>query len=273
MPKILWLPASEISHMEELGWKWKYGNKCPRNTPLSRLLCAIQSGLRKKCSSSKEAKVDRLIILYQKSTSHTLFSLLDKIIFNFFCRCKTFLKISGLSVCRVVDWNGWRRPLGCGINNNKLQWTGSNGGGFKFQKEIILKESQRRWNDIYAARYSFWRWAKTIFKDRTRIFLIREYIWNTLFQFLCIHCKHYWLKQFEYILIYFLFSDFCEQYFSYLMRPTWVSCRWNFELSKMISWDLRTTSVLWSWLWQLYSICIGNWGRGEGRSSYLHHQA
>ena len=63
---------------------------------------------------------------------------------------------------------------------------------------------------------------------------------------------------------YFLFSDFCEQYFSHLMRPTWVSCRWNFELSKMISWDLRTTSVLWSWLWQLYSICIGNWGRGGG---------
>ena len=111
MPKILWLPASEISHMEELGWKWKYGNKCPRNTPLSRLLCAIQSGLRKKCSSSKEAKVDRLIILYQKSTSHTLFSLLDKIIFNFFWRCKTFLQISGLSVRRVVDWNGWRKTL------------------------------------------------------------------------------------------------------------------------------------------------------------------
>ena len=144
MPKILWLPTSEISHMEELGWKWKYGNKCPRNTPLSRLLCAIQSGLRKKCSSSKEAKVDRLIILCQKVyTSFKLFLLLI-----LFCRCKTFLKISGLSVRRVVDRNGWRRPLGCGINNNKLQWTGSNGGGFKFQKEIILKESQKRWNDI-----------------------------------------------------------------------------------------------------------------------------
>ena len=148
MPKILWLPASEISHMEELGWKWKYGNKCPRNTPLSRLLCAIQSGLRKKCSSSKEAKVDRLIILCRKSVHIVYtFSVVDNC-FLFFCRCKTFLKISGLSVRRVVDWNGWRRPLGCGINNNKLQWTGSNGGGFKFQKEIILKESQKRWNDI-----------------------------------------------------------------------------------------------------------------------------
>ena len=142
MPKILWLPTSEISHMEELGWKWKYGNKCPRNTPLSRLLCAIHSGLRKKCSSSFCAKK---YIVYT-------FSLVNKIIFNFFCCCKTFLKISGLSVRRVVDWNGWRRPLGCGINNNKLQWTGSNGGGFKFQKEIILKESQKRWNDIYAAK-------------------------------------------------------------------------------------------------------------------------
>ena len=179
MPKILWLPASEISHMEELGWKWKYGNKCPRNTPLSRLLCAVQSGLRKKCSSSKEAKVDRLIILYQKSTSHTLFSLLDKIIFNFFCRCKTFLKISGLSVRRVVaDWNGWRRPLGCGINNNKLRWTGSNGGGFKFQKEIILKESQKRWNDIYAAKIELLGMNQNYIQGQNKnIFNMR--IWNT----------------------------------------------------------------------------------------------
>ena len=40
----------------------------------------------------------------------------------------------------------WR----CGINNNKFQWTGSNGGGFKFQEEIILKKSQEKlWGCIY----------------------------------------------------------------------------------------------------------------------------
>ena len=33
MAKILWLPPSEISHME----RWKYGNKCPDNTALSGL--------------------------------------------------------------------------------------------------------------------------------------------------------------------------------------------------------------------------------------------
>ena len=37
----------------------------------------------------------------------------------------------------------WTAPCAAaGINNNKFQWTGSNGGGFKFQEEIILKKSK-----------------------------------------------------------------------------------------------------------------------------------
>ena len=105
------------------------------------------------------------------------FSVVDNC-FLFFCRCKTFLKISGLSVRRVVDWNGWRRPLGCGINNNKLQWTGSNGGGFKFQKEIILKESQKRWNDIYAAKIELLGMNQNYIQGQNK-YIFNMRIWNT----------------------------------------------------------------------------------------------
>ena len=91
-----------------------------------------------------------------------------------------------MSVRRVVDWNGWRRPLGCGINNNKLQWTGSNGGGFKFQKEIILKESQKRWNDIYAAKIELLGMNQNYFQGQNKnIFNMRiwTYLIITLFDY------------------------------------------------------------------------------------------
>ena len=125
MPKILWLPPSEISHMEQ-AWKWKYGNKCPDNTALSGL-----------CRAKPYNYIEKI--------HNTLYvSDIVRCISGKCVYCSDCEQYSGSR----VDWNGWRRPLGCGINNNKLQWTGSNGGGFKFQEEIILVKSKKNENPL-----------------------------------------------------------------------------------------------------------------------------
>ena len=173
MPEILWLPPSEISRMEtsEISRMERDGN--------GNMEINVRT-IRRSPDFAEQNRTKRILrkyIIQQPIVflSYCKMYFSDCLVCVFLWLCTVsesrvdlngwqwtlfwyFLHFSKFGfgtfwyfLCTIgsrVDWNGWRRPLGCGINNNKLQWTGSNGGGFKFQEEIILKKTEER-------KYSF----------------------------------------------------------------------------------------------------------------------
>ena len=162
-------------------------------------------------------------------------------------------------------------------------------GDSNFKRGLFSKNHKSYGTISMRQKKSFWGWTKTIFRDRTRIFLICEYehIWLLhyliiiklkLFQFLYIHCKHYWLILYcNTIWIYFDVISL----FWFLWAIFFVSKGANLSFSSVKLWIIQNdqlrpnkdnfgvveliVTTLFHLHWEL--------GQGEGRSSYLHHRA